>query len=356
MRKKFFVTFTGLVLVLCGDHNQGLMTVKKIKLVVLYLSISVYFLEAVAGTATAASTATSKAKTAKTQEEIEIDVFKLVEKGTPAQLRKALKAGAKFNVERTITDFTNVEIPDNYWPFDTAETPLHRAASFNHNPESIKFLIRQGLDVNATADVGNYASITPLVCAVYAKNIPAIKELLKAGADPNAWTPIGYNFLGTPFHIVAFEYGDNEIALAREIITELIKSGGDINAQDEIPEEDLKFLKEHEEGFAEHNTIFLPRDQWTGNDLNDPFEGDNMTGYFSHYAMGCFLGTFTPIMWGVIFDKPAIVDIFLEFNSSVNIRSVENKSAIDYANELPKDSRIKRTSVFKKLQKAAYRK
>ena len=311
------------------------------------MSISVCFVEAVVGTATAASTAPSKAKT---QEEIEIDVFKLVEKGTPTQLRKALRNGAKFNTERTITDFTNVEIPDDYWPFDTAETPLHRAASFNHNPESIKFLIRQGLDVNATADVGNYASITPLACAIYAKNIPAIKELLKAGADPNAWTPIGYNFLGTPFHIVAFEYGDNEIALAREIITELIKVGGDINAQDEIPEEDLKFLKEHEEGFAEHNTIFLPRDQWTGCDLNDPFEGDNMTGYFSHYAMGCFLGTFTPVMWAIIFDKPEIVDTFLDFNADVNIKSVEDKSAVDYAEALPKNSKIKKSLVIKRLK------
>ena len=99
------------------------------------------------------------------------------------------------------------------------------------------------MDVNATYDVGNYASITPLACAAYAKNIPAIKELLKAGADPNDWMPIGYNFLGTPFHIVAFEYDDNEIALAREFINELVKAGGNVNNHEELSKEDLNDLR-----------------------------------------------------------------------------------------------------------------
>ena len=85
-------------------------------------------------------------------------MFKLAEQGTPAQLEDALKKGAKFNVERRINDFNDYnDVNDDYWPFDIGETPLHRAAHYNHNTESIKFLIEQGIDINATAEVGNSA-------------------------------------------------------------------------------------------------------------------------------------------------------------------------------------------------------
>ena len=76
-----------------------------------------------------------------------------------------------------------------------------------------------------------------------------------------------------------------------------------------------------------------------------------MTGSFSHWAMGNFLSTFTPLMWAVIYDKPEIVTILLDFNADVNIKSIENKTAVDYADELPKDSKIKKSAVFKRLQR-----
>ena len=275
----------------------------------------------------------------------EIDVFKLAEKGTPAQLRDALKNGAKFNVERKIDDFDDyADIDDDYWPFDIGETPLHRAAHYNHNPESIKFLIEQGIDINATADIGNSASITPLACALWAKNIESVKELLKNGADPDAWIVGGYNFVGTSFHIIAFDY-DNNLSIAREVISELVKAGGNINSHEKLSAEDLKSLKESEPEFAKSSTIFLPRDKWT---RDEPFH--NMTGSFSHCALGNFLTTFTPLMWAVIYDRPDIVNIFLDFGAEVNIRSVENKSAVDYADDLPANSKIKKSSVFKRLK------
>ena len=85
----------------------------------------------------------------------EIDVFKLVENGTPEQLQSALKQGAKFNVGFNMSDFDEDHFEAlDYWPFDTGETPLHRTATYNHNPESIKFMIEQGLDVNAVAECG----------------------------------------------------------------------------------------------------------------------------------------------------------------------------------------------------------
>ena len=278
----------------------------------------------------------------------EIDVFKLVENGTPEQLQSALKQGAEFNVKRNMSDFNadNFEVSD-YWPFDTGETPLHRAAAYNRNPESIKFLIEQGLDVNAEAEVGLYASLNPLACALFSKNTVAVKELLKAGANPNAWIVGGYNFIGTPFHIAAFDYDD--ASLAREIIGELIKAGGNINSHEELSPKEVGDLRESEPEFGKNNTIFLPREQWT-NDEPD------MTDLFSHYAMGIFLTTFTPLMWAVIYDKPELVNIFLDFNADINLCSIEDKSAVDYANELPQNSKITKSSAFKRLQSNIVRK
>ena len=272
----------------------------------------------------------------------EIDVFKLAENATPTDLQNALKDGAKFNVTRNISNYD--DFPDDYWPFDIGETPLHRAATYNHNPESIRFLIEQGLDIEATASVGNSASLSPLACAIFSKNLPVIKELLNLGADPNLWVEGGYNFIGTPFHIVAFHYNDN-FSLAREIIVELVKAGGNINSHKELSAEEIRELSDGEPDFAKHHAIFLSRNKWTD---NEPFF--NMTGSFSHWAMGNFLATFTPLMWAVIYDKPEIADIFLDFNADVNIRNVENKSAANYADELPDDSKIKNSSVFKKLK------
>lgn len=275
----------------------------------------------------------------------EIDVFKLADNGTLEQLESASKEGANFNVKRSIYDFDDYDREDiEDWLFTNGETPLHRAAAYNHSQESIKFLIDQGLDVNAIAESGNYNSENPLACALWYKNIVAVKELLKNGADPNTWIEGGYNFVGTPFHIVAFDYDDN-LSIVREVINELVKAGGNINSHAELSAEELKSLKENEPKFAQNSTIFLPREQWTS---DEPFH--NMSGFFSHYAMGNFLMTFTPLMWAVIYDKPEIVDIFLDFNADVNIRSVENKSAFDYANDLPKSSKLKKSPVFKRLQ------
>ena len=267
----------------------------------------------------------------------EIDVFKLAEKGTPKQLKEALKKGAKFNVERNINDFDNLDEdywPDYYWPFDTGETPLHRAAACNHNTKSIRFLIEQGLDVNAIASIGLNASLDPLACSLWSKNTVAAKELLRNGADPNAWTVIGFCFSGTPFHIVASVYDDN----SRDIIKALINAGGNINIHEELSPEEVT-----EPEFIEYKTIFLPRNQW---DDDDPC--GNMRS-FSYAAAGNLLATLTPLMWAVIYDNAEVVDTLLDFKADVHIRSVENKTAIDYANDLPENSKIKKSSAFKRL-------
>ena len=237
-----------------------------------------------------------------------------------------------------------------HWPFDEGETFLHMVVARFHDPATIRFLIRQligkGLDVNAMAYVGLSSMLNPLSCALIYKNDIAAKELLKAGANPNTWIEEGYNFIGTPCHIIAREYGDDPSA-ARDIIADIVKAGGNINAHDELSSKEIMDLTECEPEFAEHKTIFMPRKQW-----NDDDPCGNMRS-FSHAAMREVLATLTPLMWAVLCDNVDIVDILLDFNADVNIRSVENKSAVDYANELPENSKIKNSPVFKKLKSIA---
>ena len=45
-----------------------------------------------------------------------------------------------------------------------------------------------------------------------------------------------------------------------------------------------------------------------------------------------------------------MVDTFLDFNADVNLHSIENKSVVDYANELPQNSKIKKSSILERLQ------
>lgn len=42
--------------------------------------------------------------------------------------------------------------------------------------------------------------------------------------------------------------------------------------------------------------------------------------------------------------------MLLDFNADPNIRSMEGKSALDYARELPNNSRIKRSGTFNRLR------
>ena len=61
-------------------------------------------------------------------------------------------------------------------------------------------------------------------------------------------------------------------------------------------------------------------------------------------------------MWTVIYDKPEMVNIFPGFDADVDLRRIENKSAADYANELPQNSKIRKDSAFKRFQSTAARK
>ena len=255
-----------------------------------------------------------------------IDVFKLARTGTPEQLREAVRRGAKFNVARNYSD---IEDEDNEL-FDNSETPLHHAAFYNHNPESIRFLISQGLDVNASASSGMSTIGNPLSCAIKGKNVEAVKELLKAGADPNSWTQEGsYTLAGSPFHLLAILYTDNnDHKLAEIIIQALRESGGRVDNHTKS---------------SEKLNVFLPRNKWTS---SNPLENmDASNAEMSNFAASC-----TPLMYAVMYDNPGIVNLLLDAGANPNIRSAEGKTAMDYANNLPKNAQLRKWQAFNRLK------
>lgn len=259
------------------------------------------------------------------------DPYELAKTGTPDELRAAVNAGVNFNVK--ISEFyDNGELnPDVSYEFGNGETPLHYAAYYNHNPESIRFLIEQGLDVNGGFSAGNAIWGDVLSLAVINKNIGVIYELLRHGADPK--TTLHYNGIGTPLHVIAARYKEAS-SVTRSIIEAIINAGGDINF--------------HEE-FENLSNVLPPRNKWKS---SDPME--NMR-WLSHVDSDGFIFSFTPLMFAALYDNADAVDVLLDHNADVNIRNAEGKTALDYANELPADSAIKRSDAFNRLRAATRR-
>ena len=260
-----------------------------------------------------------------------IDVFKLAKNGTLQELQDAVAKGAKFNVTRGLDDGNeDTEL------FLVDESPLHIAAAFNQNQGVIKFLVSQGLNVNAYASNGGTGSSplgNPLSCAVRHKNLNTVRELLEAGADPNSDSYDGYSSSGNPIAIVALEYEDNP--LAQTVITSLVKAGSDVNGDDK-----------HDVSAEFKRAYLLPRSQWSSSDFRE-----NMTDV-SNVDLSYFYGSSTPLMYAVLLGKPNIANTLLDFNANPNIYNAENKLALDYANEAPDYSTIKNSPVFNRLKNA----
>lgn len=261
-------------------------------------------------------------------------VFFLARNGTPKQLKEARKKGANFNVTRKAYDY---EADERRYAeeFEFGETPLHIAAMYNRNAVSMKFLISQGLDINATASSGNTIMETPLSCAIKSRNISAVKELLKAGADPHIWST-GNN--GSAFHIVASEY--RNYSEAKAVVAELVKAGGNVNFHDEFTKEEINDWLQYEEW--ENFRL-----QWT---VDDPLSGPSRS--LSHAARDDFLSSFTPLMYAVLYDNPNAVNILLDAGADPNIRNLEGKTALNYASDMPATTAIKRTATFNRLKSA----
>lgn len=261
----------------------------------------------------------------------------LAETASPEQLQHAVNSGIDFNVQRH-PDFDSDDPYFGYWEDDynfEYMTPLHSAASKNPNPKSIRYLLSLGLDVNASAAAGNTIHETPLTCAIRNKNnIHVINELLDAGASPDVWNS-GNNY--SALHLVASEC--KSYTYAKAVIDALLKAGGDINSHYQFTREEIQELQEQEDPSAF-------RIRWS---RDDPFGVSNL----SHIAHDSFLSSFTPLMFAVLHNNPDAVNILLDAGADPNIRSLEGKTALDYARMLPKTTSLRRSDAFTRLQKVS---
>ena len=73
--------------------------------------------------------------------------------------------------------------------------------------------------------------------------------------------------------------------------------------------------------------------------------------YVSPLFIAAAFNSHTDLAYAVINDNPEAVNILLDFNADPNTRDYLNKLALDYALELPKDSKLRRSRAFKRLQK-----
>lgn len=251
-----------------------------------------------------------------------IDVYNLAEKGTPQQLRDAVNQDANFNVSRSL--FDDPDADTDGWLFEEGETPLHRGAAFNQNPDSIRFLISLGLDVNAQASTGTISSGTPLSCAVEHENVPAVREILRSGADPDKYTSSG-----NMFQLMACSGSSNYSAM-KDITEALINAGGHINGHEEI---------------GNAGNLLLPRSEWKN---SNPL--DNFTDDLSNYQMHTLPYTWTALSLAVIYDNPGMVNILLDAGADPNITSIEGKTAFNYAQELPKNAKLRKWDAFSRLK------
>lgn len=260
-------------------------------------------------------------------------VFKMAQTASPEKLKEAVKNGYNFNVK--LEEFYDVNEGDDIGTY-LDETPLHQAAMHNDNPESIRFLIEQGIDVNTVAEAGNYYAATPLSLAIENRNFSAIKELLKSGADIEVWT---CDVNPTLFHIVASEYRSSR--QAKMVIDALVRAGGNVNAHEEFTPEEKAELYEYED--PENFRVV-----WKVWDEEYPF-GDAI-GNLSHASRGNFLSSITPLMSAVLHDHPEIVEVLLDCGADPEIKSFEGKTAFDYALMMPETTRMRQSSAFERLK------
>ena len=250
---------------------------------------------------------------------VNIDVFRLSENGTLKELREALKEGADFNVSRNGFSMSD-DINSDSWSlyYDYGITPLHHAAAFNHEPLSLRFIISQGLDVNAEAYSGaaGRVSDTPLSLAIRHKNSRAVSILLESGADADS-----YCGDGLPVNMFLLASRLNNKGVAKSVISMLKKAGGNINLHDEA-DSDLRssIMLEDVNGLSEADKEALER-------------------------------TRTALISAVIDDDPDSVNILLDAGADVSVRDGAGKTALDYARELSQSSKLRKSKAFTRLQK-----
>lgn len=86
-------------------------------------------------------------------------------------------------------------------------------AACEGNAETVRNIVQQGVDLNSAGREG----VTPLAWVIQCQEVEGVKELLKAGADPN------YKIRGTNMVWIAAGFPK------QEIVQVLVEAGGDIH-------------------------------------------------------------------------------------------------------------------------------
>ena len=162
--------------------------------------------------------------------------------GDPDLLEVFLRYGAYFHV-RTDSRSYHFEYADGtflqgYYSAYPDGTLLHSAAKSNLQPESIEFLIEQGIDVNAETIDGQ----TPLHLASYFNtNSGVVQVLLEHGADPNARSDWG----GAPLLWAIDGYPCKDALHCLRVVSLLLESGSDPNSRAELNYTPLQLSMRH---------------------------------------------------------------------------------------------------------------
>ncbi|MEG2076449.1 MAG: ankyrin repeat domain-containing protein, partial [Victivallaceae bacterium] len=97
------------------------------------------------------------------------------------------------------------------------QTFLHHIVQQGYNIEVLEYCLKRG----ANTEISDYHNTRALYKACTLKNLPAVKLLLKYGADPNALNDVGYTALA-----MTACYGKEE---SLPIVDALLAAGADIN-------------------------------------------------------------------------------------------------------------------------------
>ncbi len=142
--------------------------------------------------------------------------------GDPAVVRRLLSAGAKVNAADARSSLT----------------PLHRAA-FKANTTAVELLLESGADPNAKTTARRSSGLTPLHWAASSNNPEAaavLRQLIAAGGDPAT----GDEYAMTPLHFAA-------LARNRPAVKVLIAAGAPLDKRNDRGQTPLHFAVEQDD-------------------------------------------------------------------------------------------------------------
>jgi ankyrin repeat protein len=269
----------------------------------------------------------------------------LCQKGTPAEIQAAIKAGANVNA----------------YSEDEELNALMYAAIGNPHPETIRMLVNAGADVNETFGSRSNSGMTALMYAAEKNPNPEILiELVKAGADVDEKDLDG----GTPLKYATVNRNE-------EVLKVLLKSGAHVNDKDHYGETVLHFASSNSSGWMKvnPNSVRILLENGADVHIRDEFGRTPLFCVAGSYkpnpkvvAMLLKAGAdvnairdngWTPLI-AAVFEcndntNLEVISLLLKAGADVNAIDNDGKRAIDFARE---KKNLKGTEVYRRLEAA----